>query len=449
MPKGVGKVTLPLGHFFLEFPCEDVPSFLVNADTTLHSGQDGVEHGLLEVVDGVESHGGDHLLLDFRDLAGVDGILAVVRPELILPHVLRPGLPVVLPVKVVVAVHGGLVIKGFWKPCEGRVVGDHRVLDSVGDEVPVAVDVLCIVEAVLPVYQTILVGQEVVEFVDDEGFFLERPVGTFIGVDGHEGDADSIECAPSQTTARNVTSAGFEIERDVGRPLIYLPPKSVERGHDGFEVGPDGEVPSWPDDRPVEGVGTGSPEVPDRDSPKVPLDGHGVGVDDRDDFGEGGVGLEEVRIWHHLQEGTPPFKCADSSGESPEWGVPAGDDDVRFDFMDLSEELLVALLDDWVNHSVAKGDEVRLNARFLGGEPGLDVVTRGPGVDEAGGEASGSVDTGFEKHLVELEARRPAECFPDPFFFPGIDIPNKHDLGRDWPCAGVHDSPFNRLTIMP
>ena len=80
-------------------------ALVVDAQATVHRAEDRPEEALLEVMDLTQAHGVDVPLLDFVDFEGDNSVLAVVAPELVFAGLLVPGLAIVFPVDVVLAVH--------------------------------------------------------------------------------------------------------------------------------------------------------------------------------------------------------------------------------------------------------------------------------------------------------------------------------------------------------
>ena len=117
-------------------------------------------------------HGFGDLGKDFTGLAGVDAILKVVSPALFLRDV-RGNLPFVFPVDVPVSIHGGKESQALRQRAEDAVLSYHRVLAAMGDEVPVAIDILRIVEAVLPAYLDVRVRKQAVDCKDNPGLFVD------------------------------------------------------------------------------------------------------------------------------------------------------------------------------------------------------------------------------------------------------------------------------------
>ena len=100
-------------------------------------------------MDLAETHLIDSGLLGGIDFEGDDSVLAVVSPELILAGFRIPLLALVLPVQVVLAVHGGKEVQALLQVREQGMLGEHGVALEAGEEVKVAVEVLRVVGEIL------------------------------------------------------------------------------------------------------------------------------------------------------------------------------------------------------------------------------------------------------------------------------------------------------------
>ena len=163
---------LAVGELFLDIKGHLVLNFVADADSAEHGAQDRVEELLLVYVNLGKVHGFGDLLEDFAGLSGVDAVLEVVSPALFLRDV-RGNLPFVFPVDVPVRVHRGKESQALRQRTEDAVLSYHCVLAAVRDKVPVAIDILGIVEAVLPAYLDVLVRKQAVDCKDNLGLFVD------------------------------------------------------------------------------------------------------------------------------------------------------------------------------------------------------------------------------------------------------------------------------------
>ncbi len=152
------EIHLPGSDLLFQREGELRSKLLIDRDASLHALENRPEELLLEAVHLDEAELLEVLRRRLSALASPHTVNGVVPPELILGDVLLPGLAVVLPVDVVVAIHRRLEGERLRQPAERRVVGDHRVLGDMRDEVPVAVGILAVVEEVLASDPDVRVG---------------------------------------------------------------------------------------------------------------------------------------------------------------------------------------------------------------------------------------------------------------------------------------------------
>jgi hypothetical protein len=100
-----------------------------------------------------------------------------------------PGLTVVFPVDIVLAVEGGNVIETLRERGETAMVAQHCITFESWSEAPVSPNVLRIVDKILSDDSGVRVSKHSFKRSDDSIFFLLGPVSTGV-FDAHEGDAD-------------------------------------------------------------------------------------------------------------------------------------------------------------------------------------------------------------------------------------------------------------------
>ena len=109
--------------FVLEFEGEGLAGGSIDPNALVHRAEDWPEEGLLEVMDRPEVHRVDGGLLGGVDFKGDNRVFAVVFPELIFPGFRIPLLAFVLPVGVVLAVHGREEVQALGEVGEEHVLG--------------------------------------------------------------------------------------------------------------------------------------------------------------------------------------------------------------------------------------------------------------------------------------------------------------------------------------
>ena len=199
-----------------------------------------------------------------------------------------------------------------------------------------AVDILCVVEAVLPADLHVLVSEELVEVEADQGFLVGGPVAGRLA-SSHQRDANCVVAGPGETNAIDMasTSLNVEVEPDRGGQMFG----ALVEHTDGFD---DLKERRADDELPVRAI------VVDAGS-HMPLDSAEIGKDDcplgplakdcargerRDDLD----GVEG-------QEGTAPLENSPMPGQHPQGQVAHRYDDVGLHHLDLEKKFLVPLND--------------------------------------------------------------------------------------------------------
>src|SRR3979490_2215154 len=93
------------------------------------------------------------------------------------------------------------------------MLSHHRVLAAVRNEMPVSVDVLRVVKAILPSHLYARMTQQPVEQPDDMRLLIKAPVSFWFS-SAHKGYRHCIDKAPGQPTTGYVACSGFEVEVD-------------------------------------------------------------------------------------------------------------------------------------------------------------------------------------------------------------------------------------------
>ena len=202
MSEDIVKEGFALGQLLLNVDCHLRFAFRVNPDTLEHSAKDGGEETLLLSLDGFKAEDADDPC--------VNAVLEIVRPALFFRHV-RGDLALVLPVDVPRGVEGGEEGKPLREGGVDGVLRYHRILAVGRDEVPVLMDILRVVEAVLPADVSARMGEEFVKAVDNEGFFVLAPVAARLAA-GDKGDADSLSVRPGESDTVDMPVACLDVE---------------------------------------------------------------------------------------------------------------------------------------------------------------------------------------------------------------------------------------------
>ena len=291
MPQHVVEESFAVGQFLLNIHCHLILDFVPNANASDHGFENRHKQALLVRVNFLEVHDLSGLLKDLAGFARVDTILKVVSPALFLRHV-GGDLAFILPVNVPIAVEGGNESQALGERTEHAVLGDHRILAVLRDEVPVALDVLSIVQAVLPAHPDVGVGEELVQSEDQDGFLVGGPVPLGLAA-SHQRNADGVGPGPAESDTVNVPVARLDIEvqpqRKGTRPCVG---EEAAEGRVSLMEGRANE--KAPLGLVVPGAGShvplDSPEVVEDGGPLGPFAHHCAGGEGGDDFDSLGGG---------------------------------------------------------------------------------------------------------------------------------------------------------------